>query len=79
MRELKLSEAIDVNAGLSFGKLIASITVGCFTGALRGIAGGPVGMIGGAIFGAGMGAAGCAITDAATLAEQKRTNDLIYL
>lgn len=49
--------------------MFAAVTVGAITGALRGIPGGPLGMIGSAVFGAGMAAAENAMVDAAQIAD----------
>lgn len=72
MKELSDIQIKNINGGLGFAKLLASMTVGAVTGALRGVAGGPAAMVGGAILGAGMGAAGVAIHDAAEIAEKNK-------
>lgn len=71
MKKITKQELKDINAGLGLGKLIGSIAIGAITGALRGIPAGPAGIVGSAIFGAGMGAATCAITDAGSLYDEK--------
>lgn len=76
MRAISGNEISEISGGLSLGKLIASVTVGAITGAVRGIPGGPVGMVGNAIFGAGMAAAGVAVHNAAAIAEQNANNQL---
>ena len=77
MQVLNKHDMDKINGGLSFNKLIGSMVTGGVMGALRGISGGPIGMIGGAVFGAGLGAATCAINDAATLSENKPI-DMIF-
>lgn len=71
MRKISKREASKVSAGVvSSGRLVAAMTAGAVAGALRGIPGGPIGMAGNAIFGAGMAAAGVAMSDAAALREK---------
>jgi hypothetical protein len=67
MREIEQSRIKEVSGGISFTNLVATMVTGAVAGALRGIPGGPVAMIGSAIFGAGMAAAGTAIVDASTI------------
>lgn len=80
MRELTLNEITEVDGGIkiSIGKLIGSMVVGALGGALRGVAGGPLVMIGGAIAGAGMGAFAVATYDAHEI-YQENQNNILYL
>jgi len=76
MKELAKEEMREIGGGgVSAGKLVTAMVGGALTGALRGIAGGPLMMIGQAVAGAGMGAYMVASYDAANLYVENQQND----
>jgi hypothetical protein len=80
MKMLPNEQVLLVSAGvkISTTKLIGAIVGGAITGAIRGIPGGPIGMIGNAVAGAGLGAFTVAAYDAGQIYDSMQ-DDILYL